>query len=201
MSYLGGTATNLSNKPSSVEDTPSWSGYLPRTPSTLVGAGGSLGTAAAGFLFGQKGDAVTSVVAFDTSTVGSRAGSRVVSQSAAETQVSNLIFSITTSAGLASVKYVRVNEAGVPGAAVVPTIPAGSTNALVSFNASTGTVSSVIPYAANRAASLTPTHNGDLATYTGHFTAVFDGQGKNLAPSGAKSVTLNEKTGELVGFE
>ena len=95
-------------------------------------------------------------------------------------------------------KYVRVNEAGVPGTAVIPTIPVGSTNALVSFNAFTGTVSSVIPYAANRSVA---THNGDLATYTGRFTAVFDGEGKNLAPSGAKSVTLNEKTGKLVGFE
>ena len=82
MSSFGGPATNLSKKPSSDDDSPSWSGYLPRTPKTLVGAGGALGTTAAGFLFGQKGDAVTSVVTFDTSTVGSRAGSRVVSQSA-----------------------------------------------------------------------------------------------------------------------
>ena len=43
--------------------------------------------------------------------------------------------------------------------------------------------------------------SGTRATYTGHFTAVFDGNGKNLAPNGAKSVTLDGKTGALVAFE
>ena len=201
MSWLGGTATNLSKKPSVTDDGPSWSGYLPRTPKTLVGAGGTLGTAAAGFLYAQNGATLASVVTFDTSTAGSRSGARVTSQTATETQGRNLIFSITTTAGLASVKYATVNEAGVPSAAIVPTIPSGSTGALVNFVAADGTVSSIIPYAANRSASPKPTHNGDLATYTGHFTAVFDGSGKNLAPGGAKSVTLNEKTGKLVRFE
>ena len=42
---------------------------------------------------------------------------------------------------------------------------------------------------------------GTNATYTGSFTAIFDASGKNLAPSGTKSVTLNEKTGRLVKFE
>ena len=200
VSSSGGLATNLSKQPSSGDDTPSWSGYLPRTPKTLVGAGRPLGTAAAGFLYAQKAGVIRGVVTFDTSTVGSRAGARVVSQTATETQGSDILFSITT-AGLASVKYVKINEAGVPGAAIVPTIPAGSTGALVNFVATDGNVSSIIPYAANRAASLTRARNGYLATYTGHFTAVFDGEGKNLAPRGARTITLNEKTGRLVNFE
>ena len=79
-----------------------------------------------------------------------------------------------------------------------PQSPPSSTGALVAFDAADGSVVAVVPYAANRSV---PTHSGNLATYTGHFTAVFDAHGKNLAPSGAKSVTLNEKTGKLVGFE
>ena len=100
MNSFGGSVTNLTRLSSDNEYLSSWSGYLPRTPKTLVGAGGTLGTAAAGFLFGQKGKAITSVVAFDTSTAGSRAASRITSQSAPfNDQGTNLIFSITTSAG------------------------------------------------------------------------------------------------------
>ena len=203
MSASGGGAVNLTKKPSVYDATTSkaWSGYLPRTPKTLVGAGGTLGTAAAGFLFGLKDMLITSVVAFDTSTAGSRAGARVASQTATETQGNNLVFSITTTAGLASVSYAPITAAGVPGTAVSPSIPNGSTGALVAFSASQGTVVAVVPYAANRSASLKPTRVGENVTYSGNFTAVFDGSGKNLAPGGAKSVTLDEKTGKLVRFE
>ena len=138
-----GTGQTRQTNNAAYDSDPSWSGYLPRTPKTLIGSGGALGTAAAGFLFGQKGDAIASVVAFDTSTAGSRAGARVSSQSAPfNDQGTNLLFSITTSAGLASVTFAPVSEKGTPGIAVAPTIPAGSTGALVSFNATTGKVSS-----------------------------------------------------------
>ena len=131
----------------------------------------------------------------------SRAGARVVAQTAAETQGKNLIFSLTTSAGLASISYSSVSEAGVPGVALSPAIPAGSTGALVSFNAATGKVSSVLPYAANRSATVKPTKHGDVLTYTENFTAVYDDKGKNLAPGGAKTIQLDGKTGKLLGFE
>ena len=202
MSAFGGSETNLTKLSSVTDVQPAWSGYLPRTPKTLIGVGSALGATAAGFLYSQNGAPVSSVVAFDTSTAGSRAAARVTSQSAPfNDQGRNLIFSITTSAGLASVKYVNVNEAGVPGAAISPTIPIGSTGAIVSFVAFDGTVASVLPYSANRSASLKPTRTGDNATYSGNFTAVYDASGKNLAPGGAKSVTLDEKTGKLVKFE
>jgi dipeptidyl aminopeptidase/acylaminoacyl peptidase len=201
MNASGGAETNLSRLPSVSDELPSWSGYFPRTPKTLVGAGGTLGTAAAGFLYGQQAGVPKSVVAFDTSTAGSRAGARIASQTATETQGSDLIFSITTSAGLASVSYVNLSAAGVPGTAVSPTIPVGSTGALVSFIASNGNVGAVIPYAANRSVGLKPTRTGSNVIYSGNFTAVYDASGKDLAPGGAKSVTLDEKTGKLVAFE
>ena len=98
MTSFGSGVVNLTNL-SGVDQYPSWSGYLPRTPKKLVGSGGALGASAAGFLFGLKGKQVTSVVAFDTTTAGSRAASRVVSQTASETQATNVVFGITTSAG------------------------------------------------------------------------------------------------------
>ena len=202
MGAFGGPAVNLTKKPSvyDVPNSKSWSGYLPRTPKTLVGAGGTLGATAAGFLFGLKDILITSVVAFDTTTAGSRAAARIVNQTATETQGNNLVFSITTSVGLASVSYAPITAAGVPGTAVSPSIPNGSTGALVAFSASQGTVVAVLPYAANRSVPAKKV-SGASATYTGSFTAVFDASGKNLAPGGAKSVTLDEKTGKLVSFE
>ena len=201
MPSYGGTAINLSKKYSVSDFSPSWSGYFPRTPKTLIGsAAGTLGTAAAGFLFGQKGKQITSIVAFDTLTAASRTGARVVNQTATETQGNNLIFSITTSAGLSSINYTDINEAGVPGGAISPVLPAGTTGALVSFDAYDGTVTSIVAYAANRSVS-TPTRSGNHATYTGGFSAIFDGAGKNLAPQGAKSITLDEMTGKLVSFK
>ena len=198
VSAYGGTPTPLTGVESASCDGPNWSPFLARTPKTLVGVGGSLGTAAAGFLFGQKDLAVKSILAFDTSTVASRSGARVVNQTANETQGTNLIFSITTSAGLASVTYAPINDAGVPDTAVSPPIPASSTAALVSFSSSQGIVTSVIPYTANRSVNEKPKASGDNLTYNGSFTAIYDAKGNNVAPNGASSVTLNAKTGELV---
>ena len=195
----GGPETNLTQNGSS-DSLPSWSGLLPATPKTLVGPSAPLGTAAAGFLFGQVGDKVKSVVAFDTATVGSRSASRVASQSAPYNDYgTNLIFSITTSAGLASVSFAPIGDGGYAGTVVSPTIPAGSTAALVSFNSQTGLVSSVLPYAANRSTTQKET-KGENVIYTGSFTGVFDAKGTNVAPSGASSITLNAKTGELVSY-
>ena len=198
MTATGAAQTRLTNNIAS-DQASNWSGYLLRTPTKLVGTSGALGTTAAGFLFGQKGKVVTSLVAFDTAAA-SRAGARVAALSATETQGSNLSFSVTTSAGLTSLSFVSIGASGVPSAAVGPVLPIGTTGALVNFDAADGSVTSVLPYAANRSV---PKMNvaGSQATYSGNFTAVFDGEGKNLAPSGAKSVTLDEKTGKLLRFE
>ena len=186
--------TNQTRLTTNVGLNPSW-GYLPRTPKTLIGTGGTLGATAAGFLFGLKGKLTTSIVAFDTTTVASRAGARVMNQTANETNGTNLVFSITTTEGLASVRYAPING-GVPGVPVVPAIPAGTTGALVAFSFSDGSVVAVIPYAANKSV---PTKTSN-ATYTAKFTAIFDAKGNNLAPTGASSVTFDPSTGKLVQF-
>ena len=75
---------------------------------------------------------------------------------------------------MSSLRFLNLSQGLIP---VTPTLPAGTTGALVLFNASTGNVSSVVPYAANRSAGLKPTHSGNLATYTGqlHGGFRFDG--------------------------
>jgi hypothetical protein len=177
------------------DDYPSWSGF--QQPK-YVGAGGILGIDCAGFLVGQQGQINTGLLIFDTPTVASRAGSRVTANTNADTNSPNLAFTITTTTGLSSLKFVNTTQSLVP---ISPAIPTGSTNALVLFDSATGLVVSVIPYTANRSQSSTNrVQNGDMATYTGHFTAIFDATGKNLAPGGATSVTLDEKNGKLVKF-
>ena len=172
-----------------------WSGY--RRPK-YIGAGGLLGTECAGFLVGKQGDASASVLVFDTPTIGARASSRVAANTDTETNGPNLAFTISTTTGMSSLKFVNTTQSLKP---VIPTLPAGTTGALVLFSSATGLVNDVLPFAANRSASLKPTRVGNNATYAANFTAIFDANGKNLAPGGAKSVTVDEKTGKLVGFE
>ena len=56
-----------------------------------------------------------------------------------------------------------------------PALPAGTTGALVSFNAATGKVTTVLPYAANRSVG-TPqvSWQGTTLTVQGRFLAVYD---------------------------
>lgn len=178
---------------------PGWSPFYSRSPRALIGVGAPLGTAAAGFLFGQEGNQITSVVTFDTTTTGSRSGAQVTTQSASSNDNgSNLIFSVTTTAGLSSVRFASVNEGGNLGPVLTPTIPAGSTGALISFESKTGLVSSVLPYTVNRGGGVDTKLVGNEVHISKSFTGVFNGKGNNLAPNGANSVVIDRTTGELV---
>jgi len=178
---------------------PNWSGFSKRTPQKLIGTGATLGASAAGFLFGQRGKTVGSLLAFDTPAA-TRANARIATQSAPYNDYgTNLIFSITTSAGLTSLSFVNLNGAGVPSATITPSLPPTTTNALVSYDATDGTVTSVIPYAANR--SVQPERVGRVTVLRGSFPAVFNGKGENVAPSGARAVRIDTTTGALLGVE
>jgi dipeptidyl aminopeptidase/acylaminoacyl peptidase len=202
MNADGSSPARLTNNPAD-DVSPAWFGSTSTSlaPKTLIGPGGTLGTTAAGFLFGQKASVPKSVLTFDT-TSSSRSSARVATQSAPfNDQGTDLIFSITTSAALGSVNYVNISASGVLGSAVSLAIPSGSTGAIVSFVASSGAVGTVIPYAANRSAGPKQSQGEGTVTYTGSFGAIFDGEGKNLAQSGASSVTLDTKSGKLLRFE
>jgi len=71
--------------------------------------------------------------------------------------------------------------------------PATST-VYVSIDAATGKVDSIVPAAVPAKATNSPA----VRTYTGKFSAVYDGTGKNLAPGGATQVNFDAKTGKLV---
>ena len=199
----GGTETRLTTD----TDTTQEKAHLGSAWQTkLIGTDGRLGTGAAGFLFGQSGTTTTSVLTFDTvgSTLAGRAAARVVANSTGDTNISNLFFTLTTSVGISSIKYINSFGAStILPSVVTVSIPSGTTGALVTYSgvsSTAGQVASVLPYAANRSGIKT-TRQGDTITVTGSFPALFDGKGENVAPSGAKTVRYDVNTGEIRSFE
>ncbi|MDR3691795.1 MAG: hypothetical protein P4L46_20615 [Fimbriimonas sp.] len=181
---------------------PSCSPYLSTPPAILIGPGGIMGSSAAGCLLSQSGDTVNTVVTFDTghATTASRNAARVTTQTGLPgNPPTNLIFTLTSSDGLTSLKYTK----GTSGAGITTVIGSGgsvgrATSAVLSFNGTTGTVALAFTYNTIRAANATPEVNGDEVTYRGSISSVVDGQGRSLAPNGASSITINSKTGQLV---
>jgi dipeptidyl aminopeptidase/acylaminoacyl peptidase len=192
-----GTGVQKITNTSGINDTPSWNGGRLRT---LIGPGAPLGTAAAGFLFGQQGKKVTSVLAFDTpnTLAAPRTNARVSAQTGLTPGLPNVLFTLSADS-LASLSY--VNGLSAP----VTTVPlaGGVTGAVVSFDASDGTIASVLPYAANRVASgaKLDTIVGGIHMLHAHFTGVWDGSGHNRAPSGASEVGIDAKTGALLSVK
>jgi Tol biopolymer transport system component len=190
----GSTIANLTNNSIFSDFGPKFQPF--QTTRTLVGAGAPLGTTSAGFLFGQQGDIVTSVLSFNATTP---ANARVVVQGNTAPNQPNLIFVITTTDSLTGLAY--ENNINLP--AVQLTLTGNPNTAVVSFDAFTGKVASVLPYAANRAAGTRsqPVRNGNTLIYHAHFIGVWDGKGKNLAPNGATEVRLDTRTGKILSFQ
>lgn len=172
-----GTETQIAD---STYNSPEWGPYM--STRYLVGASGAMGTAAGGFIFGQMSTGVVrGFVAVDATTRSTITITKQTDSSAYQ----GLAVCIVTADSLTSLKY--INDLGGGVTAVV--IPAGAVNgAIIAFNADTGRVVSVIPYT-----GAAPAIKG--TTYTGKFLGVYDALGKNLAQSGATSVSLNESTG------
>jgi len=203
VSAQGGAPTELTFGTAQANK-PAWSTYLTSSAQKLVGTSGSMGTAAAGLIVSESGQQLNSLLVFDTAhpTTASRALARVTAQSGSGNQMpTNLVFTLTTGDSLSSLKY--VNGIGNTITSVIGSggSVTGATSAIVSFDGTTGLVALVMTYSATRGASLQPNARGDELTYNRPFSAVFDGNGKNLAPNGASSVTINSKSGQLVRLQ
>ncbi len=80
-------------------------------------------------------------------------------------------------------------------------IPLTSTpTAVITVDALTGMVDYVVPAIAGKAHPMASKSVGNALTYSGQFSAIYDGTGKNLAPNGATSVEFDRATGRLVSF-
>lgn len=175
-----------------------WAHWSPlQSKRELIGDRGQLGAAAAGFLYGQSGNAITSVVTFDTPDA-SRINARITTQTGITPGLSNYIFTITSSDTLTKLTYINSYYDGPKIVVGVGGITASPSGAIVSFN-STGQVSSVLPYIANRAsgAPSASVENG-AQVLRGKFLGVWDEAGKNRALGGATEVKIDVTTGKLL---
>lgn len=167
---------------------PQWSPYF--GPQTFVGNGGTLFTSsAAGFLWGQNGDGFSSFLAFQAANPGSATITPV-----GQAGGSPLIFDIHASQ-LTGLKYLNNFYGGVNSVSFAN----GTTDALVSFDSETGLVQAIASFLAKPEGTRALQEGSDLR-FAGGFSAVYDAKGRSLAPSGASRMTLDSKTGKVVGL-
>ena len=170
---------------------PVWSPYI-RTR-RLVGQGG-LASSAAGFLAGQQGNVVNSLVVFNATTPDS---AFITVPSSTTPGQSSLALTVTADK-LTSLVFVN-------NFASVNTVLGGTTTATgasITFNANDGTVSTVLPFNANKSAlpGGSSVQTGDVLVLRRSFIGVWDGKGKNLAPGGASEVHISSRSGRLISF-
>ena len=165
-----------------------WEPFPVPIPYVASTGGSVLGTAASGFLYGMNGTAFTSFLSFTATTP----GSAVLTADPAANGASNLIYRVSADA-ITSIKFVN----GLGASVNAPTIGTGVKGAIISFNASTGAVASVLTLASKRGVMPVASKRGGQIVYTGAFAAAYDGSGKNLAPGGARQVVLSAR-GELL---
>lgn len=161
-------------------------------------SGGSLNTNAAGFLFGMSGQEFRSLLAFDAVTRNTVA---IDVPNASSPTASNHVATITSADSINMLRY--ANSISAPSVTVVdPSKPATFIQgAIVSFDAGTGRVAFVIPFTRSRAEGKpSRVDKGGLVTVQGHFTGIWDGQGKQTAPNGATEVTLDGHSGKVIQF-
>jgi TolB protein len=167
-----------------------WSPFVRKK--TLVGTGSRLGASASGFLFGQSGNDVTSLVVFNATTPSTAV---VSAQTGIAPGIPNIVFSVSADS-LKALSYVNgmsllpVTVIGNGGSA------ASATGALVSFNAANGQVSAMLPYTETKAVGNAPTvtTQGSVRILRGHFLGVWDSAGKNQAVNGASDVRIAGST-------
>ena len=159
---------------------PAWSTYF--NNKTFVGTGGSLATTGAGFLFSQLQTGFDSFLTFNattpgdaTSTLVSQAGGPFVYDLHAD-EITSLIYTNN---------YRGASHSYSP----------DTSDVLVSIDSTSGQISSVAPFTAVRGTPIQST-KGSLE-YRGKFSAVYDMNGKNLAPNGASDLVLDSKHGAV----
>ncbi len=166
-----------------------WSPF--QASKNFVGAGGTItASPVAGFLVSQNSSQFASLLTF-TATTPSTA---TISQSASNVNGAPLIFSLGADS-ITNISYANVYSGAHS------SIPLTATpSALVTIDAGTGLVDYVIPAVEGKAHPAVAQSKGTSLTYSGQFSAIYDGTGKNLAPSGALTIEFDRTTGKLLSF-
>lgn len=189
MAANGTGQTRISVDSSFNQKSPSLAGNISFTMSAL-----GLTNTCSGIIASQSVSGLVSLLQFDISTPSdaNRGLTRVTSDTLPGTAVSIIFYTISTPTTLNAIRWTKPGMSFVPVAnTIIP--PTAATNALVSYSTSgtnAGQVISVMPYAANRS-GVTKRAVGNTTVVEGTFPAVYDANGKNLAPNGASQVTFD----------
>lgn len=165
-----------------------WSPFLPKE--TVVAASGSTfyHKASSGFLLTQNGAQFGSFVAFTANTPATAA----IQAPPSPTEDAPLIFTITADS-ITQIGYIN----GYFSSGTTLTLSSTPT-VVVSVDSFTGQIDLIAPAAA--AKPITSKNADGTLTCSAPFKGLYDGNGHNLAPSGASKLVLNPKTGQLVSF-
>lgn len=175
---------------------PYWSPFVASRP--LIGpANTPYGASAAGFLYGQKGDVTTSVLVFNTVNP---SGATIDTLTPPGVNAPNFVFEVKAADAIKSLSFQNdFYQRPVSPVPSAPELTPTVTGALVTMNATTGKIASVLTYTANRSIA-PPVVSGRRLTLHRSFVGIWDASGRNRAPHGATEATLEIGTGALVGF-
>ncbi len=167
-----------------------WSPWL--ESKNFVGAGGTItASPVSGFLMSQNADQFASLLTFTATTP----ADAKVTAAATNTTGAPMIYTLSADA-ITNISYANVYNG------THSSIPLTSTpSAIVTVDGVTGFVDYVVPAVAMKGQPMVARSAGTSVTYTGQFSAIYDGTGKNLAPNGAKTVDFDGRTGKLISFQ
>jgi len=157
----------------------------------FVGVGGTLSTAnASGFLMSQSGNQFASLLTF-AATTPSKA---TISSPPVSTTGASTLYTLGADA-ITNISYTNSYNGAHVSLPLTPTPVA-----IVSIDGSTGQVEMVAAASVLKEDMSQSRGGAGVATYSGKFTAIYDGSGKNSAPLGATSLQINRATGKLISF-
>lgn len=163
---------------------PSWSPY--QGPTAFLGSGGTFGASASGIFFTQVGESLGSMVTFASPVPNS------VALAEDGAGGNNVGFQLSSPSGITSFKY-----ANDPIGAPTVVVPVGATTSvpgvLFSIDKNTGHVILTAPFIESHRI-----RNSGGESFEGKFLGIYDPTGKNLAPTGARTIVLEPGTGKLL---
>jgi len=170
---------------------PSWQPFP--TYQRMVGATGPLGTTSSGYFLAQNGDAFSSMLSYTAVTPSKVVVTPPANGSSSNAQVYTVIADTISNIDWTNSYYVAGTSQTLTGA----------TGFLVSFSSATGQIGFVSTFngpSTQFKRQATSAQSNSQITYSGHFKNVFDATGRNLAPNGASSIVIDNKTGKVVSF-
>jgi Tol biopolymer transport system component len=176
---------------------PHWSSFRMRLP--LIGADGRCGSAATGFIYATGNRRPASAVAWNNTDFTTLKLTALGGLSPSGDVIAYNLEGSTSAVKIGSLTYWNFTS---PKAYIINSTVVIN-GAIISIDAWTGYVTSVLPFTAPNRSAGKPTmrREGAHILAQGNFVGVWNAAGKNVAPRGASRVRLDAKTGAISQVE